>query len=156
MPITCGACAERRGEGHRAKESLFSVSLSLSIHRTVSLVLVTSVEGEVSGASRGGGTGRLAGLCACLWNYEILFWACFRYYTSERSSLPFVLLVQNESIVLVLEISSSLLPEASWGLSRYSFSNGFPTGKSNPSSAFSFPHLLSTIHLFFSMNRNRA
>ena len=42
MPITCGACAERRGE--RAKESLFSVSLSLSIHRTVSVVLVTSVE----------------------------------------------------------------------------------------------------------------
>jgi len=44
VPITCGACAERRGEGHRAKESLFSVSLSLSIHRTVSVVLVTSVE----------------------------------------------------------------------------------------------------------------
>lgn len=34
----------QRGEGRRAKESLFSVSLSLSIHRTVSVVLVTSVE----------------------------------------------------------------------------------------------------------------
>lgn len=45
MPITCGACAERRGEGHRAKESLFSVrKKTLSIHRTVSVVLVTSVE----------------------------------------------------------------------------------------------------------------
>lgn len=51
-------------------------------------------------------------------------------------------LLQNESIVLALGIYSSLrwwLPEASWGLSRYSFSDGFHNGKSK---LFSFPHLL--------------